>query len=147
MHFLIAATIGLLLFTPTSGGIGVWSSALAQPTADMTSPVDVVYAGEVFVDLNRNGIREQEETGMQNVTIRIETLEGELLDDTTSDEDGVYIFSDLPEPMVRVRILPPALYAISANGDYIISTTDPQSPTVRSTGLFIGVFFPQISGT
>ena len=69
------------------------------------------------------------------------------LDDTTSDEDGVYIFSDLPEPMVRVRILPPALYAISANGDYIISTTDPQSPTVRSTGLFIGVFFPQISGT
>jgi hypothetical protein len=113
-------------------------------TEQTTPGANATYAGEVFIDYNRNGIRELHEAGFQDITVRIETLAGDLIAETSSDVDGYYIFTDLPEEMVRVRVLAPNDYHVSVNGDFVIATNAPQGPAVRSTGLFIGVYLPII---
>lgn len=104
----------------------------------------VTYVGEVFTDYNRNGVRELNEVGLQDIPVRIESLAGELIAETQSDVEGYYLFTDLPDEMVRVRVLAPSDYHVSVNGDFVIATNAPQGPAVRSTGLFIGVYLPII---
>ncbi len=109
---------------------------------EFASLLTVQHAGEIYIDLNRNGIREPNEEGIADIAVCIETLEGDLIHETTSDKEGFYLFDDLPEGMLRVRVTPSAGYTILANGEYVISTYNPQSPTVRSTGIFLGLFLP-----
>jgi hypothetical protein len=139
---LFATTI--LLSSPVVHFFNLKDSVHAQ--TDETAPgANATYAGEVFIDYNRNGIRDLNETGLQGIPVRIETLVGNLIAETTSDLEGYYIFTGLPEEMVRVRVVAPNDYHVSVNGDFIIATDAPHGPAVRSTGLFIGVYLPIIS--
>ncbi len=49
----------------------------------------------VFFDENGNGIQDSEETGIQNIFISLYDGNGQFLAFTTSDENGMYMFSDL----------------------------------------------------
>jgi hypothetical protein len=142
--FAVLCTSTTLLSSPVMHAFNLKDSIRAQ-TDEPAPGANATYAGEVFIDYNRNGIRDLNETGLQGIPIRIETLVGNLIAETSSDLEGYYIFTGLPEEMVRVRVVAPNDYHISVNGDFIIATNAPHSPAVRSTGLFIGVYLPIIS--
>ena len=50
-------------------------------------------SGYVYADVNNNGVREDVELGLPNVPV---TLEGPVNDTVTTDADGRYAFTDLP---------------------------------------------------
>ena len=142
--FALLFASALLFSSPVMHFFNLKDSVHAQ--TDETAPgANATYAGEVFIDYNRNGIRELNEAGLQDIPVRIESLAGDLIAETSSDLEGYYIFTGLPEEMVRVRVLAPNDYHVSVNGDFIIATNAPQGTAVRSTGLFIGVYLPIIS--
>jgi hypothetical protein len=103
------------------------------------------YSGDVYLDLNLNGIREFGEEGIEGVTVTLETLEGTILNETQTGPDGEYLFANIDEDgSFRVRIRPVRGYQATINGDFTISTLDPQGMISRSTGLFQGIFLPII---
>jgi hypothetical protein len=103
------------------------------------------YSGEVYYDKNFNGIHEFDEEGMEGITVTLETLDGEVIQEGETGIDGEYLLTSLPEGgTFRVRIWPPRGYQATLNGDFIISTLDPQGMASRSTGLFQGIFLPII---
>lgn len=117
---------------------------LRFPPLPLTTAM-IIYGGEVYLDSNRNGIREFSEDSIAGVTVTLETLAGEIVAETQTGVDGEYLFIDLPEEThFRVRIWPLHSHQITTNGEFIISTSDPQGLISRSTGLFRGIFLPLV---
>lgn len=146
-HHILALLAGMALLASASVLQAATPHAVQMESSGqrlLQTSRNTVYAGEVYIDANRNEIRDQNETGLSNIPVRVETMEGSPLFETASDEDGYYVFNGLPEDTLRVRVLPPRGYSVSANGEYVISTVDPQAPTILSTGLFQGVYLPII---
>ena len=63
----------------------------------------------VFLDANANGVEDAGELGISNVTVSLLNSAGEPITTTTTDADGVYLFSGLPD------------------GDYSVVITDTNS--------------------
>ena len=60
-------------------------------------PTESSISGIVWDDLNTNGIRENNEIGVQSINIILENQIGEVISMTQSDIDGLYKFDNLPE--------------------------------------------------
>jgi hypothetical protein len=114
-----------------------------QPSLPNTKIIN--YSGEVYLDANLNGIREFSEEGIEGVSVTLETLNGEIIQQTETGMDGEYFFTNVPDQgELRVRIWPINGHQITVNGNFIISTHDPQGLISRSTGLFRGIYLPMI---
>lgn len=131
--------LAMLLAVTLLLGMAQQAQAVAGEVASTTA-----YGGEVFLDLNMNGVREFHEAGVANVEVVIETLHGEVVASTVSDEEGVYFFAQLPLDDLRLLVIPPTRYHVTSNGNYTISTRSPQGTIVRTTGLSLAVFMPII---
>ncbi len=57
----------------------------------------------VWIDSNRDGIQDEDEAPLEGVTVVLLDGEGEELDRTTTDENGRYIFDELPEGVYQIR--------------------------------------------
>lgn len=104
------------------------------------------YAGEIFLDLNLNGIREFGEPGVGSIEVVAEDLNGKIVEQTWSEADGLYIFESLPIADLQIRVVAPPSFKVTANGVYRISTGVPQGPATRPTGLSIMLFLPFMQG-
>lgn len=101
------------------------------------------YSGEVYLDQNLNGIREFSERGLSEVRVTLETVEGEVIQETYTGFDGEYVLDNIVEEgMYQVRIWPLPGHQTTTNGVFTISTLDPQGMISRATGLFLGLFLP-----
>jgi uncharacterized protein (DUF2141 family) len=71
----------------------------------------------VFNDTNNNGSIDSGETGIPNVNLTLRNADGQIVDTTTSNNNGNYIFTGLPL------------------GNYTVETTRPQNftPTTQTT--------------
>jgi len=67
----------------------------------------------VWEDLNRNGIQDSGEMGIQGVTVNLYTCDGTLIASTTTDSSGLYLFSDLMPGSYYVEFVLPPEYAFS----------------------------------
>lgn len=131
----------LLAMTPFQGTM---LNLNAHAQSQDTPPQAVIHAGIVFIDYNRNGVHELGEIGLPNIAVRLETLDGVLLGETTSDDEGYYMVTELPAETFRIRVVAPPAYHVTVNGEYVIITTEPRATVLDSTGLFTGVYLPII---
>ena len=76
----------------------------------------------VFEDLDADGIQDSNEPGLENVTVKLIDLHGNVVDTTITDQNGEYIFDDLHPGEYQVMFNNPdeAVYMFSprqADGD------------------------------
>lgn len=67
----------------------------------------------VWNDLNLNGLQESGEIGMEGVTVKLYTCEGELVNTTETDEDGYYEFDDLEAGSYYIQFVSPSGYVFT----------------------------------
>lgn len=67
----------------------------------------------VFLDDNRNGIQDPGEAGVPGVPVRLYSFEGNLIAQTTTDGDGLYLFDNLVAGDYYVEFSRPGGYAFT----------------------------------
>jgi len=67
----------------------------------------------VWIDTNRDGIQQDTESGMANVTVRLYSSGGILVGETKTDATGKYIFIDLKPDAYYVTFVSPSNYIFS----------------------------------
>ncbi len=75
---------------------------------------------KVWEDLNQNGIQDNGENGVENVTVKLYDCSSNLVATTTTDGNGNYLFADLVPGDYHVQFVLPAGYVFSpqdANGN------------------------------
>ncbi len=102
-------------------------------------------SGEVFVDLNRNGIREPQEDGVMNVGISIRNKRSSLERYTLTDSGGYYLFTDLPAGDYIVTIVPPPRFHVTTESTFSVTIGVVDAPFL-STGVVMIYYFPLVLG-
>ena len=88
-----------------------------MPTTSTTVAPRLAKLGDrVFLDANRNGIQDPNETGLVGAKVNLETCAGGLIRSTLTIADGRYEFADLAAGQYRVRFELPAGYDFTARG-------------------------------
>lgn len=72
--------------------------------------------GTVYLDANRNGVKDEGETGVEGVTVKVTDSEGRTYE-TQTGEDGAYSFNSLP-----------------GNKTLTLTVTNPSSPDPNNSG-------------
>lgn len=101
--------------TATPSATATWTltpTATPTSTPSATSTPAGVIGDFVWFDLNGNGIQEPGESGLANVTVALYRADGQLVQTTTTDVNGIYRFTGLPA------------------GDYYLQVVTPQQPGV-----------------
>ena len=60
----------------------------------------------VFRDLNEDGIQDAGEPGVPGVSVQLRDCDGNVLETTTTDDNGTYLFDDLEAGCYRVSVSP-----------------------------------------
>jgi uncharacterized repeat protein (TIGR01451 family) len=77
-------------------------------TADVTLTPTGTVGDFVWNDLNTNGIQDPGEPGVANVVVQLYDSDGNLIAETTTDENGFYEFTDVEPGQYYVQFTPPA---------------------------------------
>lgn len=67
----------------------------------------------VFLDTNRNGLQDAGELGAATVTLRLKDCQNVVIESTTSDQQGKYLFDNRAAGCYRVSIVTPGGFEIS----------------------------------
>src|SRR5437660_49798 len=86
-------------------------------------------SGRLYNDLNGDGQEENGEGGLFNRTVQLEDSDG-ILESTTTNSAGKYLFTDLPVGTYLVRAALPT--------GWIYTTSNPSSITITSGTLSFG---------
>ncbi len=71
---------------------------------------------KVWEDLNANGIQENGEPGVENVTVELWNCNNDLLKTIVTDQDGIYLFDTLVPGNYKIKfVLPPNYHFTQAN--------------------------------
>ena len=70
---------------------------LPTTTTTTTSGILGTIGDLVWIDLNQNGVQDEGEVGVPNVSVKLyKCLNNELVDETTTDNQGKYLFTNVP---------------------------------------------------
>jgi len=89
------------------------------PTATSTPAVGQI-VGEIFMDLDRNGVREPGESGVQGIRMRLQQ-DDQIQADVFSGDQGRFQFDSVPPGMWQVQANLPADFDVTSNGGNPIS--------------------------
>ena len=113
-------------------GGGAICASLSLGVAAKVDACNAKMGDQVFEDLNGNGIRENDEPGIQNVEVILTGLADDNTDvflTTETDSEGKYIFDNLPPGNYKITFVALADYLITANNigsdDAFDSDADP----------------------
>ncbi len=90
----------------------------------------------VWEDRNNNGVQDEGEPGIADVTVELYQSSGELLDTMTTDENGMYLWDDLSAGDYSLRFVLPEGYesfAAPNQGDSDETDSDPDPDTGQTT--------------
>lgn len=69
---------------------------------------------KVWEDLNKNGIQDNNEHGLPNVTVKLFDCNNNLISTTTTNSQGYYLFSNLEPGDYYVQFIPPQSYIFTS---------------------------------
>ena len=96
---------------------------------------------KVWIDTNKNGIQDNNETGKSGVTVKLFTCNNVLVSTTTTDASGNYLFSNLTPGDYYVEFVKPANYVFTTKdtgADDVDSDVDVVSGKTICTTLSAG---------
>lgn len=96
-------------------------------------------SGSVFRDLNNNGILEATDTKIPNIKITLKDSNGQIIQETTTNSSGTYIFSGLCNGNFTIdqEIPPSGQQTLPNNSSYSVSITNGQALKNMDFGNFI----------
>ena len=118
------------------------TTATDKDAAHYTTPALGQSLGDrVWLDTNANGIQDAGEAGIAGVAVQLKNTVGTVLQTTTTDVNGNYLF-DLATGNYLVTVLTPAGYVASARdqggNDNVDSDIDPTSKTTGTVAIIAG---------
>jgi len=130
-------TVGTAMITATLGNL---SRSLAMT---ITSGSIV---GEVFLDMNRNGIREAGEKGISGATVLVQAANGSEADSAVTDANGNYSVDNLPYGMYTVTVQLSAIYTLISNTVFSVEVTQ-QEQSAPPVAAALLQFLPRIDSS
>ena len=94
-----------------------------------------ILGGRVWLDVDRDGLQGESESGLGGVDVQLQDEAGELLAETVSDEAGEYRFAAVPAGQYRLQVVRPAGHAVSPQDVGEIDTVDNDADRSGSTTL------------
>jgi hypothetical protein len=127
----------------------------------LTAPTGTARIGDfIWSDHDEDGIQDSGEPGYANVTARLLTCDGSLLDTTESSSRGAYWFNNLPAGSYRIQFVPPDGATLSPAGQGAnrgadsnpdpatgLSTCQPMSDGQTRSGIDAGIVQQSRSGS
>jgi hypothetical protein len=80
---------------------------------ELCTPAPAALGDRVWLDQNANGIQDAGEPGVPNVVVNLRDCAGTILATTTTDANGLYLFSALAPGNYNVQFILPAGYLFS----------------------------------
>jgi|GEM_PF-1178861 len=126
---------------PTATPTPVPTATPVPPTPTPT-PIPLGSLGDrVWQDLDANGIQDSGEPGEANVTVNLLDEDGDVLETTTTDSNGLYLFDDLVDGIYEIHfVLPTNLVFTTSNqgADTQDSDADPITGLTGEITLVLG---------
>lgn len=95
-------------------GNGFTSGYLCGPDQNCDGPQLSSVGDYVWLDANGNGVQDNGENGVPGVMVDLLSANGDILEETVTDNDGRYLFEDLVDGDYRVRFVLPAGHLFTA---------------------------------
>jgi hypothetical protein len=130
--------------TTTAMSINLTTNGDSDPTLDFGFVKPKVSVGNyVWLDTNRDGIQDDDETRIPGVVLTITNTDGSAVTNvygqsvvtTTTNANGQYVFPDLPLGQYVVAVTPPAGYTPTLAGIGTDATKDSSTSTATSINL------------
>ena len=86
----------------------------ANICVDVSKPADASLGDRVWNDANGNGIQDDGEAGIAGVTVQLKDVNGNVIESTTTDDNGNYLFDCLEAGEYSVAVVTPDGYKITA---------------------------------
>ncbi len=114
-----------------------YSSSNVYDSDDWTVNVICQQTGSIgdriWYDTNENGIQDNGETGVANVDVKLFDCNDNLINATQTDNNGNYLFSDVPAGSYKVEFVLPSGYVFTTkdagNDDTVDSDVNPNGQT------------------
>lgn len=139
----IIQTVTLLLILATCIQTSLFSTVLAA--AENTQQATASIGGEVFMDGNLNAIREPLESGILGARVVLSTTAGQLVAETTTDDEGYYVFDNLNVDTYQLEVFPPTGYLVRSNGTLSVQVREIGAPVIYSTSVSFGILLPFVT--
>ena len=117
-------------------GYGRIDALAAVTAARQAEPTTASIGDRVWVDGNGNGVQDPGEEGLAGVTVALYKADGTPVDQVTSDEEGHYLFPNVPEGRYYLHITPPAGYVLTRANVGPEPADSDADPTTGVTELF-----------
>ena len=102
--------VNAFLGSGSDGNIG--EDTLTAPGTSLAVTLNAEIGDEVFLDQNADGINDPDEPGVPGVTVNLLDAAGDIVDTTTTDDDGNFLFTTPPGDFI-VEFVPPAGFDIT----------------------------------
>jgi hypothetical protein len=113
--FMVSGVMIALIGCSSKNDINKSTNPLARQTGSAIMPLQ----GEgdlgdlVWMDMNCNGIQDEDEAGMPGVQVMLFSCQDSLIDSTQTDSTGQYLFSQIPSGQYYLHFVLPAGYMFS----------------------------------
>ncbi len=108
--------IGIELSSEFSTFNGVFTQNFSGRIKGSLSPIEklneepVAVGNYVWEDLNADGLQDANEPGIEGVLVHLKDANGDIIDSQFTDQDGYYLFDELPPGTYSVAFVKPAGY-------------------------------------
>ena len=102
--------VNAFLGSGSDGNIG--EDTLTAPGTSLAVALTAEIGDEVFLDQNADGVNDPDEPGVPGVTVNLLDAAGDIVDTTTTDDDGNFLFTTPPGDFI-VEFVPPAGFDIT----------------------------------
>ena len=102
--------VNAFLGSGSDGNIG--EDTLTAPGTSLAVVLTAEIGDEVFLDQNADGVNDPDEPGVPGVTVNLLDAAGNIVDTTTTDDDGNFLFTTPPGDFI-VEFVPPAGFDIT----------------------------------
>ncbi len=139
---------GTAVTTLTAAAV-VGTATITASTGPVSATTTVTFVGNtisgvLFLDLNRNGVKDVNEGGIANAQVIIMPQGGGTAKTTTTASNGTYTVADLPPGNYVVTITPPAGFALTTRNSFTVSLGI-SGVNTPDTGAALAIFLPLVN--